>query len=149
MTREKVWPQVIREIPEEYYDKLVVMVGTGAELVLQGIIRMDDEFLIVRGRMAGSSDDGRVLVIPYGQITYLGFNKWMAEEEVKGIFGREPEEADADGAAAAVPAGSEAGANGAAPGKPPPGKASKSLFLAKLRQRLAGNAAGGNPTPAK
>src|SRR5207248_3086795 len=53
----------------------------------QSILRLENEFAILRGRMAGSTDAGRVIILPYHQIVNLAFSKRMLEPEVKSIFG--------------------------------------------------------------
>jgi hypothetical protein len=44
--------------------------------------------MILRGRMAGSADEGRVIIMPFDQVTYLAFNKMMPEAELQAMFGK-------------------------------------------------------------
>jgi hypothetical protein len=171
------WIALFERIPARLHDTLALTLVTGAEIIMQSVLRLEEDFAILRGRMAGSTDAGRVIVLPYNQIVNLAFVKRMLEPEVKAIFGdimvsataptqtaaagEEVEAAQATGAeetleeteaptqgvavpmrtvlsepppAAAAPAG--AAATGA---KKQPSPPSKSILLARLRARLAGD----------
>jgi hypothetical protein len=149
------WRTVLRRIPQQQHDNLVIVTNCGAEVVLQEIVGMEEEFVIVRGRMAGSTDTGRVIIVPYDQMSYLGFNKPMTEPEIQDVFGRaiadsfahqaaRPEAATAPVATASspTPQGAPGQPAAAAPGSKAgsnPNHPSKSLLLARLRARLAGD----------
>ncbi|MCI0681052.1 MAG: hypothetical protein L0Y71_03020 [Gemmataceae bacterium] len=153
------WIEMLRRVPSELYDSLALGLVTGAEVVVQQLIRLEHDFVVVRGRMAGSTAEGRVMIVPYSHMATMAFNKRMAETEVQQIFGAplstgssapaawaEPSVAEA----AAQPAPAEAPpANGQSASIPPapPAKStrpdapkppqSKSILLARLRERLA------------
>jgi hypothetical protein len=162
------WRSVLGRIPPQAHDSLVAVTLTGLEIMIRGIVRMEEDFLILRGRMAGSTDAGRVIILPFDQINYLGFNKMIAEAELQAMFGSAPAPAvwqnsqpslpavpvaaaasegppDADAPASPGVSSSELpgpkpaglGGNGSAK----PGHPSKSLLLARLRARLAGDGA--------
>ena len=80
------WMKLLQRIPSEQHDILVLLTSIGVEINLQRIMRMEDEFLVVRGRLAGTTDTGRVFFIPYSQINYLGFNKDISEAQLQGLF---------------------------------------------------------------
>jgi hypothetical protein len=81
------WVALFRQIPANLQDALALLTINGAEIVIQKILRLDQDFLILRGRMAGTMDGGRVIILPYNQISNVAFNKRMTEPEVKAIFG--------------------------------------------------------------
>jgi hypothetical protein len=144
------WIALLRRIPASQHDNLMVVTATGTELMVQKIVRLEEEFLIIRGRHSGSTDQGRVMMIPYTQLNYLAFQKALLEKEIQAIFGNlagesefaqiaglteaaaeEPvlaEIADDDDEEAAAPA-----PQASSKPKPP----SKSVLLARLRERLA------------
>jgi hypothetical protein len=142
------WVGLLQRIPATYHNTLALCLSTGAELVLQNIVQLGPEFMVIRGRTAGCTDAGRVFVVPYGQIQYLGFQNRMTEAELQGIFGADsvspgpaapavPEPAAAVPVPAAPAAAPEAAA--APPPEPAPRKpapVSKSILLARLRARL-------------
>src|SRR5262249_44881202 len=80
------WLTIVQKIPRSQHDNLVLMTTTGLEIVIQGILRVEPEFLVLRGRMSGTPDTGRILFMPFDQITYLGFHKRITEAEVNAIF---------------------------------------------------------------
>ena len=88
------WIALFRRIPAKLHDSLALTLVTGAEIVMQSILRVESEFVILRGRMAGSTDPGRVVVLPYGQIVSVAFTKRMLEPEVQEIFGKVLEPAE-------------------------------------------------------
>src|SRR5947199_6364182 len=159
---EAGWLQVLQRIPADYLDTLSLVSITGAELVVQQVFRIERDFVVVRARNSGSLDGGRTIVVPYSQIDYLAFNRKMAQEEAMAIFGApfqpvapayavpagagtpplEPLEpiplpafAAPPPAAAAEPEPAAAEAS-AEPPAPKPGHISKTILLARLRERL-------------
>jgi hypothetical protein len=142
----QAWVELVRRIPATYHDCMVVLLGTGAEIVLQTVVLMEEEYMVVRGRTAGSTDNGRVFVVPFDQIEYLGFNRRITEPELRSIFSLgdaatappAPAPPESNGQAAAAecaPAAPAAPAAEAAPKKP--AAISKTILLARLRARLA------------
>src|SRR5262249_10186078 len=84
------WLSVLGRIPAQQHDPLVIVTTTGCEIVLREIVRVEEEFIILRGRMAGSTDAGRVVILPFDQINYLGFNKLIPEAQLKAMFSGTP-----------------------------------------------------------
>jgi len=149
------WIDLFRRLPSNLHDALALTVTTGAEIIIQGIVKLEPDFAILRGRMAGTQDNGRVVILPYSQLVSVAFQRHLKDNDIQTIFGasgpmappielsngseplaaateQEPEEAS-------VP-GDEAPVNPV----PRPSMPSKSILLAKLRARLAeGNGAGG------
>jgi hypothetical protein len=158
------WIAVFERIPAKLHNTLAITVSGGAEIILQSIVRLDSDYAILRGRMSGSTDAARLLVVPFDQIVNLAFTKQMLEHEVEALFGKamvapageaavpspgtEPatvaaaeaaeEEAPSQGVAqplrTSLPQPTAPGAAAAAKAAPPP---SKSILLARLRARLA------------
>ncbi len=164
------WIALLRRIPASQHDSLILMSTTGAEIVLQRIIRLDREFLVALARPAGTTDQPKVMVVPYDQLTYLSINKKLTDSEVENFLGKpgaavqlvetaaEPVHAAVESVAApeavedtaivefapdptppeSAPAEAPAAEGGQAPRAQPP---SKTVLLARLRQRLANEVA--------
>ena len=81
------WVALFRQIPANLQDVLVMITATGAEIILQKILVMEQDYFVFRGRMSGSQDGGLVIIMPYDQISNVCFNKRMLEPEVYQIFG--------------------------------------------------------------
>jgi hypothetical protein len=80
------WTDLIQRIPPEHHDHLIVVTSNGTELAIQGVVRIEEEYMVVRGRMAGT-DVSRMLFIPYGNILYLGFHRQVKESEIRAMYG--------------------------------------------------------------
>lgn len=136
------WIRMFRHIPPAQQDSLVLMTAAGIEIALQTIVRLEESYLVVRGRMAGTTDTGRLFFVPYDQITYVGIQKMVAEAEIQALLG-EPGApvAPARPAPAEQSTGEPAAESGlAAPPDPSrpgsrPGAPSKEQLLERLRAR--------------
>src|SRR5262249_37656271 len=84
------WLSVLGRIPAQQHDSLVIVTTTGCEIVLREIVRVEEEFIILRGRMAGSTAAGPVVILPFDQINSLGFNKLIPEAQLKAMFSGTP-----------------------------------------------------------
>jgi hypothetical protein len=162
------WVSLLQRLPPAKHSMLVVVTTTGMELMVQRIFRLEEDFFILRARLAGSSDAGRIILLPYDQLNSIAFNAILPEAEVEAIFGEcdappaQPGmQADDAGAApekeaepvAEQPGASESPLAKRSPSKPPTKeltptsaspsspKISKSLLLARLRARLSGQTA--------
>jgi hypothetical protein len=145
------WINLFGRIPANLHDGLALALTTGNEVVVQCLIKLDPDYVILRGRLAGTQDSGRVVILPYSQLVSIAFNRHLTEPEVEAIFGQNAQPLAADpklspnGAAAAPPGeatderkekappvnGKSAAATPAKPVLP-----SKAELLAKLRSRL-------------
>jgi hypothetical protein len=155
------WVTLLQLIPLEQQFNLMLLTNNGIEISIQSIIRAEEEYVVLRGRMAGS-DLGRTLFLPYERITYIGFQKAIKEAEVRAMFGEGPLEA----APAAELKPAELPPPQPTPAPPPPPQPapptvtagpprsstrfplpSKSAMLARLRARsqAANNRAAGSP----
>jgi hypothetical protein len=98
------WVALVQRIPAAQHDNLILLTSNGLEIAIQAIIRAEEDYLVLRGRMAGT-DNGRILFLPYDHITYLGFQRNIKEGDVRAMFGQpKPEPAPAPKDAAPEPA---------------------------------------------
>src|SRR5690349_210944 len=84
------WKALLRLIPREHHHNLMLTTTIGIEFAIQAILRVDDEYVLVRARLSGSTDTGRSFFVPYDQINYLGFQRAVSEEILYGYFGETP-----------------------------------------------------------
>ncbi len=146
------WMHLFRHIPAQQQSILVLVTTTGMEIMVHSIIRLEMEFVVLRGRLSGSTEAGRIYFMPYDQISNLAINQLLKETEVHALFGDQPQEkvgaarpaapvAQEQPAPEQHPLEPEAVASGqpepASPLKPaavpPP---SKSVLLERVRARL-------------
>jgi hypothetical protein len=80
------WIELLNLIPEDQHSQLNVMCRSGVELSIDAIMRTERSFLVYRGRMVGTTDEGRVFFTPYSEITSLYLNRFVKADEVNNIF---------------------------------------------------------------
>jgi hypothetical protein len=85
-----VWTELLGRIPERQWNQLVVMTTAHVEIAVQEFVRMEEEYVAIRGRLAGSSDTGRLFFVPYDRIAYLGIQKAITDPEIVEIYGSAP-----------------------------------------------------------
>jgi hypothetical protein len=143
------WIALFRRIPLNLHDGLILGLTTGAEVVIQKFVKLEQHYVILRGRMAGTQDNGRVVVLPYGNIVTVNVARRLLEPEIEAIFGKDTQQfaasvplsvavAAADTAGNDTPLDTADAADDATPGAAPakPAMPSKTALLAKLRARL-------------
>jgi hypothetical protein len=148
------WIALLRLVPTKLHNNLMIVTRIGQEVAVQNIFRMESDFVVLRGRLSGSNDEGRVFMLPYDEMHLVGFQKPMKEHEVTAIFtGQDPtaaaeqravEARDLAGVPTAEapppepeppPAPKTPAPAAPVEGKPKPG--SKVLLLERVRARLA------------
>ena len=140
------WITMYRRIPASLHDTLAVTLRTGTEIVIQKLLKLEPEFAIVRGRVSGTQDSGRVVLIPYDQMSFMSITRMLKDPEVEAIFGKgaPPALADLPTAPAAEPEAaipetlleSAVAEEPKAPAPKRPEQMSKTALVAKLRERL-------------
>src|SRR5205823_894312 len=80
------WPRLLRLVPPTDQDNLMLVTSNRTEFAIQAILRLDSEFVIIKGRLAGSQDQGRVFFIPYDQIDHVGFYRAFKDAEFTEMF---------------------------------------------------------------
>jgi len=83
---DSAWIALLRTIPQALHDNLVLVTRIGQEFTVRNIFRMEEDFVVIRGRMSGTVDAGRVFVIPYTELHFVGFQKPLKEKDVAAIF---------------------------------------------------------------
>ncbi len=88
MDGNQAWIAMLRRIPTNLHDSLALGLTTGSEIVVQKIDKLEPDFMIIRGRLAGTLDSGRVILIPYSQLTFFAVQKNLKDNEIEAIFGK-------------------------------------------------------------
>jgi hypothetical protein len=81
------WIGLIGRIPADKHDCLCFVTTGGLHINLQAIVCRAQDFLVVRGRIAGSTDAGYTFLLPYDQMECVYFQKPVSEEEAIAWFG--------------------------------------------------------------
>jgi hypothetical protein len=152
MQTNEAWITLFRRIPANLHDGLTVGLRSGVEIAIQTILKLEPDFIIMRGRLTGTQEGGKILLMPYAEMTVLSIARNLAEPEIEAIFGKGDPPAliamppVAAAAPVAEPAAKEATVSDPAAAVNPPRKPeqqSKSVMLAKLRERLKDTPPGG------
>jgi len=97
MLREQAW-LLLNVIPEADLTKTVLMLKNGVSINVDTIFRKEKEYLMVRGREAGSNDEGRAFFLPYEEISYIKIERLVRLNELRAMYGEAPQTAGlADG----------------------------------------------------
>jgi hypothetical protein len=76
----------LRHLPPALQDGLSIKTKSGTLISLQTILRIDHEFVAIKGRISGTQDAGRVFFVPYDQIDHFYYQKELREEEFNAAF---------------------------------------------------------------
>lgn len=83
---DRAWEAVLRHIPAAQQDQFSLVTTSGTEISLQSLLRIEADFVVAKGRLAGSQDQGRVFFIPYANIDYFGTSQPIKDEEFHQMF---------------------------------------------------------------
>jgi len=155
------WLALMRKIPVDLHDAVAVTLTNNTELVVQQVFRIDREFMVLKARISGTTDAVRVAVVPYHQIAFVSMLREVPEANVFKLFGQgvaspapvvrqvaehvetlmpevrddsTPVEFELSAAPAPMPIQPAEPESVASTAKP--GQVSKSILLARLRERL-------------
>src|SRR5438067_13892215 len=84
------WIRLLQKIPANYHDSLVLVTTIGIDITVQTIERIEDAYVMVRGRMSGSTDAGRLFFLPFDQINYLTYTKLAKQQDIAALLGEGP-----------------------------------------------------------
>jgi len=160
------WIAFLKQLSPNVHNQLSIVTRIGQEVAVQQIFRIDTEYLVYRGRMSGTTEEGRVNVLPYDEMHAIVFQKPLKENQVDAILSGKDlaalaekevmEAAPQEIAPVVEPAPPPAPAPKQLEPTPPPVSvattdpkakpSSKVLLLERVRARLA---AAGKPRPAE
>src|SRR5579875_3630728 len=130
---DAAWVKLLRHIPAHEHSNLMLVTTAGTEIAIQALLRIDPECLALRGRLAGSTDAGRVFFVPYSRIDYFGFQRPLKESEFHALFSNLEQLSTTQTCAEPAPLPS------ASSPLPRSSLSIKSIVLEKFRARAAGN----------
>ncbi len=122
----KDWAELLEKIPPVHRDGLGLVTTSGVSININSVMRTEDQYLVIRGRLTGTTDANQTFFIPYRQIDFLVFLRTLKEAEVQAWFGDVPA---ADGQAAPATAETPPAPEGAPPA-PAPAPAGQPLATA-------------------
>ena len=81
------WKAIFNRIPREHHEILMVVTSIGIEINVKSIQLPEPDYVVIRGRLGGTTDAGRLFFVPYDQINYVTFNKEIREEHIAEMLG--------------------------------------------------------------
>jgi hypothetical protein len=84
MTNQE-WIEMFRLIPDEEQNQLVLVLLNGSEISVDVLFRYEPNFLVLRGRVAGTTDEGRAFFVPYDQMLYYRIERVVNVAELREI----------------------------------------------------------------
>jgi predicted lipid-binding transport protein (Tim44 family) len=100
------WIPVLAKVPPDQTDNLLFITNNGTSIAVKGIVRAESEYVIVRGRLMGSAEEGGgFFFVPFDQINYVGFQRQIKETVIQAMYEGQPA---ASLAAAAAPTTADA-----------------------------------------
>ena len=147
MIREEVL-DLVQRVPEFDHPKLVFVLTVGVSVNLDLIARVEKNYIVVRGREAGSNDEGRGFFIPFETIAMIKLEKLVRINEFRAMYNEPLQESiglgdDADEAPAEAKAPASVAKAPTAPAGPT--DVAKQNLLDRIR---AARTSAGQPKPA-
>ncbi len=112
MRREDVL-ELLQRLPKEDHAKIMLVLTSGIGINVDVLFKTEPEYLVIRGREAGTSDENRAFFLPYGEVAYLKLERSVKLTELQKWYGLpiDPSLEDApagNGTVAPVPAPADA-----------------------------------------
>ena len=77
------WPKIFRSLRQEDLNGVNLLFSGGLEITIQELSRIEEDVVMIRGRIAGQPDGGRLIVVPYGEIKVMYANRMVKKEEIE------------------------------------------------------------------
>jgi hypothetical protein len=81
------WKFALARVPREHHPIMMIVTTIGIEINVNTIQRLEDDYAVLRGRLGGTTEAGRVFFVPYDQINYITFTREMKEDQVQQLLG--------------------------------------------------------------
>ncbi len=85
--QNSAWIALLSHIPPEQQSRFMLVTAGGIEIAIQSFLLIEQECVAIKGRLAGSQDQGRVFFIPYANIDNFGFSQPVKDAEFTELFG--------------------------------------------------------------
>jgi hypothetical protein len=86
MRREDVIAAVQKLTPDDR-SKIMLVLRSGIGINVEILFRTEPEYLVIRGREAGTTDEHRAFFLPYDEISYLKLERSIKLADLQRMFG--------------------------------------------------------------
>lgn len=84
--RHSAWIDLLRLVTARQRHNMMVMTSGPAEIAIHEILRLEEEYLVIRGRLGGTNNEGRIFFVPYDQLIYVGLQKPVRPADVAALY---------------------------------------------------------------
>ena len=85
MTNQE-WIDMMKVIPEVDQNTMVIVLQNGCEINVDTFVRFEPNFIVMRGRVGGQTEDGRGFFVPYDQMLYFRIERLTNIAELREIM---------------------------------------------------------------
>ena len=79
---------LLAKIPIHDHPKTVLVLKGGVAAVnIDTLMRQEAEYVVVRGREAGTNDEGRAFFVPYDEISYVKVERVVRLNDIRAMYG--------------------------------------------------------------
>ena len=86
MRREDIH-EIVKRLEPADVSKVILVLRAGFGISIDLFYRFESDYVIVRGREAGTNDDGRGFFIPYDEVVYLKIERIIHANELRKMYG--------------------------------------------------------------
>ena len=80
------WTNIFRQIPAEMQSQIMIVLNNRAEIAVELIYRLESPFVVLRGRMGGTTETGLLFVLPYDQLSGVYLTRVVSDADVQAMF---------------------------------------------------------------
>ena len=80
------WSRLLRFLPAALHNSLVLVTANRTEISVQALVRFEEDFVAVKGRLAATQLAGRVFFVPYANIDYVAFQNEVKDADFAEMF---------------------------------------------------------------
>jgi hypothetical protein len=80
------WVALFRQLPKEVHSQLVIVSQNRTDISVDTIFKLEPAFMVIRGRLGGTTETGLLFMVPYDQISSIFVNREIKENEVDSLF---------------------------------------------------------------
>src|SRR5947209_1861481 len=80
------WIALLRHLPKELQSQLVIVAQNRTDISVETIFRLEPTFMVIRGRLGGTTETGLLFMFPYDQISSMFVNREVKEDEAEALF---------------------------------------------------------------
>lgn len=81
------WISLFRQLPQDIHNQIVLVLNNRTEISIEALFRIEPAYLLIRGRLGGTTDGGMPFVVPYDQLSAIYLYRQIKESEVEEVFG--------------------------------------------------------------